>query len=45
MTAHELKAYLTEKVPYRAQRMHSRNQTPQVVGQNRTVSVTLTSAQ
>jgi uncharacterized caspase-like protein len=35
VTARELEAYLTEKVPYRAQRMHSRKQTPQVIGQNR----------
>ncbi|MFB6272355.1 MAG: PDZ domain-containing protein [Salinibacter sp.] len=34
ITAKEMKSYLTEKVPYRAQRMHSRKQTPQVVGQN-----------
>jgi len=34
VTAREMKAYLTDKVPYRAQRMHSRTQTPQVVGQN-----------
>ena len=35
VTAREMETYLTEKVPYRAQRMHSRKQTPQVIGQNR----------
>ncbi len=33
VTAEEMGSYLGEKVPYRAQRMHSRKQTPQVVGQ------------
>jgi len=32
ITAKELEAYLSEKVPYRARRMHNREQTPQVVG-------------
>lgn len=32
VTAKEMEKYLTEKVPYRAQRMHSRKQTPQVIG-------------
>lgn len=34
VTAREMEAYLIEKVPYRAQRMHSRTQTPQVVGKS-----------
>jgi hypothetical protein len=34
VTAWEMEAYLIEKVPYRAQRMHSRTQTPQVVGKS-----------
>jgi len=34
VTAKEMKSYLMDKVPYRAQRLHSRKQTPQVVGQN-----------
>lgn len=33
VTAGEMGTYLKEKVPYRAQRMHSRKQTPQVVGE------------
>lgn len=35
VTASEMESYLTNEVPYRAQRMHSRKQTPQVVGQNK----------
>lgn len=35
VTASEMESYLTDEVPYRAQRMHSRKQTPQVVGQNK----------
>jgi len=35
VTAKEMESYLSDKVPYRAQRMHSRKQTPQVVGQNK----------
>lgn len=35
VTAKEMESYLTENVPYRAQRMHSRNQKPQVVGQDK----------
>lgn len=35
VTAQEMEAYLGEKVPYRAQRMHSRKQTPQVVGSDK----------
>lgn len=35
ITANEMESYLNDKVPYRAQRMHSRKQTPQVVGQNK----------
>lgn len=34
VTAKEMESYLSEQVPYRAQRVHSRNQTPQVVGQD-----------
>ena len=33
VTAKEMKSYLNDKVPYRAQRMHSRKQTPQMFGQ------------
>lgn len=35
VTASEMESYLTDEVPYRAQRMHSRKQTPQVVGQDK----------
>jgi len=34
ITAKEMEAYLKEKVPYWARRMHNREQVPQVVGQN-----------
>jgi uncharacterized caspase-like protein len=35
ITGAEMEKYLTEKVPYRAQRTYNREQTPQVVGQAR----------
>lgn len=35
VTVKEMESYLNENVPYRAQRMHSRNQTPQVIGQDK----------
>ncbi len=35
ITAEELEAYLTDRVPYQARRMYSREQVPQVVGQNK----------
>lgn len=35
VTASEMESYLGDQVPYRAQRLHSRKQTPQVVGQNK----------
>lgn len=35
VTAREMKAFLSDEVPYRARRMHNREQTPQVVGQNK----------
>lgn len=35
ITARELEVYLAEEVPYRARRLHSREQTPQVVGQDK----------
>lgn len=35
ITAEELEAYLTDRVPYQARRMYNREQVPQVVGQNK----------
>lgn len=32
VTAREMETYLTEKVPYRARRLHNREQTPQIIG-------------
>lgn len=34
IAAQEMKTYLRNSVPYRARRMHNREQTPQVIGQN-----------
>lgn len=35
VTAREIEKYLTNKVPYRARRMHSREQIPQVLGRDK----------